>query len=340
MGRLQSSHARLAGETMGSQTRSEAPRSSRWQGAFIETLPAQPSSMRPAEEIARFVNLVLDVDARLDAHAVDLKEIAAAVRKDSALTQGIILFSPLLADTPGPAPASLEEVAVLLGRERFRLALVSCALLDQRGRLFSIPPREAVLRHSLMSAFACDRLARWSAFHDIELAYLGGLLHRLASLVPAGNTEKQARTKVREHRASESFPEWQPAPPACAAENPEALAPGGRALASLLEKQLRRRSAPAELLLAHLVAAACAIGRARAAVEAAAVPISPAVIQDMIGDALAAYFPKVVGRERVRLSLELQVTLEPLAAYFDASDLWPEPQRTGLELLPAVEGDS
>ena len=340
MERLQSSRARLAGETMGSETRSEAPRSSRWRGAFIETLPARPSSMRPAEQIAHFVDLVLDVDVRLDAHAMDLKEIAAAVRRDPALTQGLIRFSPLLADTPRLAPASLEEVAVLLGRERFRLALVSSALLDQRGRLFSVPPRGSVLRHSLMSAFACERLARWSAFHDLELAYLGGLLHRMASLVPAANTEKLARGRLRERRAAQSSPEWQSAPPACGTENPGALEPGGHGLASLLEKQFRRRSAPAELLLEHLVAAACAIARARAAVEAAALPISPTVIQDMIGDALAPYFPRVEARERLRLSLELQVALEPLAAYFDASDLWPDPQRTGLELLPAVEGDS
>jgi hypothetical protein len=319
------------------QSRTEAPESAHWQSVFAEKLPAPQASSPAIREAAGFAEQVLEANALLDAQTVDLKEITAAVRKDSGLTQGIIRFSPLLADPPHLAAASLEEVAVLLGSKRLRLALISSALLDERGRLFSAAPRKARLRHALLSAFACERLARWSAFHDAELAYLAGLLHHLS--LPAGGEVEEHPTGLRPRRGVAS-PEvlWPRGPLACAGEEAERLAPGGRALAAILEERRRRSRAPAEFLLEHLVMAACAVSRARAAAEAAALPLSHSVMQDMVSDALAPCLPGAEPRERARLSLELQVALDSVAAFLDASSLWPEGRQTTRALLPAVDG--
>jgi len=277
---------------MPSQTRSQAWGAAYRPSALPGALPASQTARPSGQEVARFVELVLEVDSLLDTHAVDLKRIAGTVRRDSRLTQGIIAFSALLADPPRLAAGSLEEVAVLLGSERFRLALVSSALLDERGRLFSAPLRGTVVKHSLMSAFACGQLAHWSAFHDPEFAYLAGLLHCVA---PGGASPPSGETRPgflssRPHspRMNRGF-----TLPACNADEAVRQAPGGRALASLFEEQHKRRGAQGTLLLEHLLAAACAVSRARISIEASAVPISDSVMQDVTGDALAASFPKM-----------------------------------------------
>ena len=83
-----------------------------------------------------------------------------------------------------------------------------------------------------------------------------------------------------------------------------------------------------EFLLEHLVMAACAVARALAAVEAAALPVSSTVIQDMVSNALAQCLPELESRERAQLSLELQMVLDRVGEYLNARSLRAEAEQS------------
>ncbi|MGB9333571.1 MAG: HDOD domain-containing protein [Candidatus Acidiferrales bacterium] len=198
------------------------------------------------------------IDAQLNRSSVDLKSVCDAIRCDPLLAGRVVQLSRALAGDSGAGISCIEEAVVLQGAKRFRMTLLSAALLDLRSRAAFPLNDPGLVRHGVLSALAGERLARRAGYPRADLAYLLALVH------PLGNShgrricrrsrgvaaEAEADSPERGHdgnTAARSIeraanPDWHFDPP----------------LASLLGRQLNMHEVRLDSALVRIVELACA----------------------------------------------------------------------------------
>ena len=219
----------------------------------------------PNSPLARFAG----IDAQLNGSSVDLKSVCDAIRRDPLLAGRVVQLSRALAGESGSGISCIEEAVVLQGAERFRMTLLSAALLDLRSRAAYPLNDPGLVRHGVLSALAGERLARRARYPRADLAYLFALVH------PLGNSRGRRICRWSRDAAAEAE-----------ADSPERVHDGNSAaslneraaiadwhfdppLASLLGGQLKMHEVRLEPALVRIVELACtkACARSREVLE-------------------------------------------------------------------------
>ena len=203
------------------------------------------------------------IDAQLNGSSVDLKSVCDAIRRDPLLAGRVVQLSRALAGDSGAGISCIEEAVVLQGAERFRMTLLSAALLDLRSRAAFPLNDPGLVRHGVLSALAGERLARRARYPRADLAYLFALVHPLGnsrgrricrwSRDAAAEAEADSPERVHDGITAAGFDEraaiadWHFDPP----------------LAALLGSQLKMQEFRLDSALARIVELACARACAR-----------------------------------------------------------------------------
>jgi HDOD domain len=120
-----------------------------------------------------------EIDAQLTAPSVDLKSVCDAIRCDAIVAGRVLQLSRLLAAELSAVIGCIEEAVVLQGAQRFRMTLLSAALLDLRSRNVFPLNDPGLVRHSILSALIGERLACREGYAHAGHAYLLALVHPL-----------------------------------------------------------------------------------------------------------------------------------------------------------------
>lgn len=233
---------------------------------------AEADGARRKAEIAEAIGTPLErfagIDTQLSGASVDLKSVCEAIRCDAVFAARVVELSCLLAGEAGPAISCIEEAVVLQGPERFRMTLLSAALLDLRSGAALPVDDPALVRHGVLSALAAERLARRIRYPRSDLAYLMGLVHslgnlhgrRMCALMGNGAAERRGKQTLSEDaalelaggagsqaRARDENLGWEFEPK----------------LASLLGQQLKMQEIRLDAALLQIVELSCAKARAR-----------------------------------------------------------------------------
>lgn len=125
---------------------------------------------------------VLDLNAHLGNASVDLKKVANIIRTDPSLSAQVLRLCNSALFGLRRRVISIEQAAVLLGTERLRTLVLTCAVMQFAGKRV---PQEQLLpfwQHSFLAALLSERIARHADYFEKEQAYLGGLLHDIGQL--------------------------------------------------------------------------------------------------------------------------------------------------------------
>src|SRR5215471_2263684 len=125
---------------------------------------------------------VLDLNALLGSPSVDLKKVGAVIRTDPSLSAQVLRLCNSALFGLRRRVISIEQAAVLLGTERLRTLVLTCAVMQFAGKRL---PQEQLLpfwQHSFLAALLSERIARQTDYFEKEQAYLGGLLHDIGQL--------------------------------------------------------------------------------------------------------------------------------------------------------------
>src|SRR5215475_13978281 len=120
---------------------------------------------------------VLDLNAQLASPSVDLKKVANIIRTDPSLSAQVLRLCNSALFGLLRRVITIEQAAVLLGTERLRTLVLTCAVMQFAGKRV---PQEQLLpfwQHSFLAALLSERIARQVDYFEKEQAYLGGLLH-------------------------------------------------------------------------------------------------------------------------------------------------------------------
>lgn len=120
-----------------------------------------------------------EIDSQLTVPSVDLKSVCDAIRCDAIVAGRVLQLSRLLAAESNAAIGCIEEAVVLQGAQRFRMTLLSAALLDLRSRNVFPLNDPGLVRHSILSALVGERLACREGYAHAGQAYLLALVHPL-----------------------------------------------------------------------------------------------------------------------------------------------------------------
>lgn len=141
---------------------------------ILEIARSLPPAPRAFADLGR---LLRDANSQLD-------EIAALIKRDSALAAHILRVSNSVAYGGEQRTGSVEEAAARLGfQEIFRIVgEVASARLAERALKYYGVDAEALREHMLHTAFVCESLALQCGF-DERSAYTAGLMRPLGLLV-------------------------------------------------------------------------------------------------------------------------------------------------------------
>jgi HD-like signal output (HDOD) protein len=125
---------------------------------------------------------LLDLNAQLSSAAVDLKKVAKIIRTDPSLSVQVLRLCNSALFGLRRRVLSIEQAAVLLGTERLRTLVLTCAVMRFAGKHVPVKSLLGFWQHSFLSALLCERVARVVDYMETEQAYLGGLLHDIGQL--------------------------------------------------------------------------------------------------------------------------------------------------------------
>lgn len=145
--------------------------------------PANANVPQHQPEITGATSLPLDqfaeIDSQLTVPSVDLKRVCDAIRCDAIVAGRVLQLSRLLAAESNAVIGCIEEAVVLQGAQRFRMTLLSAALLDLRSRSVFPLNDPGLVRHSILSALVGERMAGREGYAQTGQAYLLALVHPL-----------------------------------------------------------------------------------------------------------------------------------------------------------------
>jgi len=125
---------------------------------------------------------LLDLNVLLSQPTVDLKKVAKVIRTDPSLTVQVLRLCNSALFGLRRRVLSIEQAAVLLGTERLRTLVLTCAVMQFAGKHVPVKSLLGFWQHSFLSALLCERVARVVEYPETEQAYLGGLLHDIGQL--------------------------------------------------------------------------------------------------------------------------------------------------------------
>ena len=143
------------------------------------TLPSSPPEVQEMNRI-------------LSSAAVDLKQLGELAEGHPQLTGRVLrLCHSSLFNLPEPV-SRLEHGVILAGAENIRALLLADAIMDYSARHLTPTTSQRFWWHSLLVAQLSERLALWTGDQQVELAYLGGLLHDLGTPPMLAWAERQS----------------------------------------------------------------------------------------------------------------------------------------------------
>jgi HD-like signal output (HDOD) protein len=125
---------------------------------------------------------LLDLNSLLSSPAADLKKVAKVIRTDPSLSAQVLRLCNSALFGLRRRVLSIEQAAVLLGTERLRTLVLTCAVMRFAGKHVPVKNLLGFWQHSFLSALLCERVARVVDYMEAEQAYLGGLLHDIGQL--------------------------------------------------------------------------------------------------------------------------------------------------------------
>ncbi|HUN60828.1 MAG TPA: HDOD domain-containing protein [Candidatus Sulfotelmatobacter sp.] len=125
---------------------------------------------------------LLDLNALLSSAMVDLKKVGRIIRTDPSLTAQVLRLCNSALFGLRRRVLSIEQAAVLLGTERLRTLVLTCAVMQFAGKHVPVKSLLGFWEHSFLAALLSERVARFVDYPEKEQAYLGGLLHDIGQL--------------------------------------------------------------------------------------------------------------------------------------------------------------
>jgi putative nucleotidyltransferase with HDIG domain len=136
---------------------------------------------------------VIRLDSLLSSSSVDLNEVTKIIRGDSSLSSQILGLANLALSGHKLRTMAIPEAVVLLGSERLRTLVLSCAFVKFSGCWLSRSDVQTFWQHSFLTASLSKKTAQRMAYPETEQAYVAGLLHdigRLPLLIVAREEEE------------------------------------------------------------------------------------------------------------------------------------------------------
>src|ERR1700674_1843159 len=125
---------------------------------------------------------VFELNTLLSSSSVDLKRVAKVIRNDPSMSAQVIRLCNSALFSLRRRVLSIEEAAILMGSERLRTLVLTCAVMEFTGRQLPRGEVQTFWQHSFMSGLLSERIAKWMEYTEEEQAYLGGLLHDIGML--------------------------------------------------------------------------------------------------------------------------------------------------------------
>lgn len=163
------SGAKLVGSPSPFEEELQQRRKNRLMGYLHKGLPTLPSYL-------------LDLNAVLSNPSVDLKKVGRIIRTDPSLSAQVLRLCNSALFGLRRRVLSIEQAAVLLGTERLRTLVVTCAVMQFAGKHVPVKLLLGFWEHSFLAALLSERVARVVEYPEKEQAYLGGLLHDIGQL--------------------------------------------------------------------------------------------------------------------------------------------------------------
>jgi len=159
--------------------------------------PASPSSALEAEWLERrkkrlmsilskglptLPSYLLDLNALLSTATVDLRKVAKVIRTDPSLSAQVLRLCNSALFGLRCRVLSIGQAVVLLGTERLRTLVLTCAVMQFAGKHVPVKSLLGFWQHSFLTALLCEHVARVVDYPEKEQAYLAGLLHDIGQL--------------------------------------------------------------------------------------------------------------------------------------------------------------
>jgi len=141
---------------------------------------------------------VIRLNSLLSSPSVDLNEVTKIIRADSSLSSQILGLANLALSGHKLRTLAIPEAVVLLGSERLRTLVLSCAFVRFSGCWLSRKDVQTFWQHSFLTASLSKKTAQRMGYPETEQAYVGGLVHdigRLPLLIVAREEEEIERGK-------------------------------------------------------------------------------------------------------------------------------------------------
>jgi HD-like signal output (HDOD) protein len=135
-----------------------------------------------AEGLPALPTYAIQLNSLLSSPEVDLKKVTQIVRTDPSLCAQILGLANSALFNLRRRVLAVPEAVVLLGSERLRTLVLSCAFMKFAGRQLDSDELREFWRHSLLTAMLSERIARRVEYPEAEQAYTAGLLHDIGEL--------------------------------------------------------------------------------------------------------------------------------------------------------------
>jgi len=125
---------------------------------------------------------ILDLNALLSSHSVDLKKVGKLIRTDPSLTAQILKLCNSALFGMKSRVLSIEQASILMGTERLRTLILTCSAMQFAGNSLRAESQLDFWQHSFLAALLSERIANLLDYSEKEQAYLAGLLHDVGQL--------------------------------------------------------------------------------------------------------------------------------------------------------------
>jgi len=125
---------------------------------------------------------LLDLNVLLSQSVVDLKKVSKIIRTDPSLSAQVLRLCNSALFGLRRRVLSIEQAAVLLGTERLRTLVLTCAVMQFAGKHVPVRSLLTFWEHSFLAALLSERIGHLLEYPENEQAYLGGLLHDIGQL--------------------------------------------------------------------------------------------------------------------------------------------------------------
>jgi len=140
---------------------------------------------RAIERIQPIPQVALKILRLMDDERCDISKIAKEVRKDQVISARTLKLCNSALFVKKEKIVSLEKALVMLGQKLFLNLIVSAAVSDfyeAAGKGYSLC-MGGIYHHAVGTGFIAEKLAEFTGWESVSLAYTGGLLHDIGKVV-------------------------------------------------------------------------------------------------------------------------------------------------------------